>query len=113
MSIPNPLRIKILSTLILVFGSIISFAQCKNIDADIKIVKTVNDTNNSKSIVIDFKGSRSESFKVSLFTPDRKNILNSEKTEFNNLDNGKYLVVIVGKREEDHYCPKSINVTIN
>ena len=112
MSMPKPLRIKILMVVILACGAIKSFAQCKNIDADVKIVEAVNNIDGN-SILVDFKNSNSNAFKVSLFVPDKKNILNSDKTEFKNLNSGKYLVVIVGKRDEDNFCPKSINVTIN
>jgi len=113
MSTPNLLRIKILTILLLGFGTISSFAQCKTIDADAKVVKSINNTTEKPSIVIDFKSLNKETFKVSLFGPDKRNELNVEKSTFNNLAEGKYLIVIVGKREEDNYCPKSINVTIN
>lgn len=113
MSISKPLAIKILTSLLLGFGAVSSFAQCRKIDADAKVVRELNDTSGKQSITIDFKGANKETFKVSLFGPERKNEINVEKSTFNNLNEGKYIIVIVGKREEDNYCPKSINVTIN
>ena len=113
MTMPKSLIAKILIALIFVFGPILCFAQCKNIDAAAKVVKTPQDTNCNQSIIIEFKNGKKDLFSVSVFAPDRNNILNSDKTEFNNLSQGKYLIVIVGKREEDNYCPKSINTTIN
>ena len=109
MSMLDPLRIKILVTLILGFGFFTSFSQCKDIDVEAK----VSGGPNGQSIVLDFKDSKIDLFKISLFGPNKNNILNSEKTEFNNLSRGKYLIVIVAKRDGDQYCPKSINVTIN
>lgn len=109
MTMLEPVRTKILVTLILVCGFLTSFSQCKNIDADAKATAGLN----GNSIVVDIKNSRTDLFKISVFGPNKQNILNSEKSEFNNLSSGKYLVVIVGRREEDNYCPKSINVTIN
>src|SRR5687768_10635767 len=102
MSILDPLRFKILVTTFLCFGLISSFAQCKNIEAGARVAETSAGT----SIIIDFKNSRTDLFKISLFGPNKNNVLNSEKIEFNNLSSGKYLIVIVGKRDDDNYCPK-------
>jgi len=112
MSILNPVRLT-LATFFLTLGTVVSFAQCKNIDAEAKVVKKTTDTSEKQSIILDIKGFRSNAFQVSLFGPDKKNILNSEQTEFNNLATGKYVIVIVGRREDDKYCPKSLNVTID
>ena len=92
-----------------------AFAQCKKIDAEAKVAEVAGTSEESKtsSIVIDFKGRKSEDFTVSLFGPNRNNELNTEKSEFRNLSQGTYLIVIVGKRERDNYCPQSINITIN
>ena len=91
------------------------FAQCKKIDAEAKVVQVSGGSNESQTnaIVIDFKGRRSEDFTISLFGPNKKNELHTEKSEFLNLSKGRYLIVIVGKREGDNYCPQSINITIN
>ena len=91
------------------------FAQCKKIDAEAKVVEVAGPSVESKtsSILIDFKGRKSEDFTVSLFGPQKKNELNTDKSEFRNLSKGTYLIVIVGKRERDSYCPQSINITIN
>ena len=113
MSILNPRRLTLVTAFFLTLGTIISFAQCKEIVADAKVVKMSSDINSNKSIVVEIKGADPNSLRLSLFGPNRKNILDSDKTEFNNLVSGKYLIVIVGKREPDNYCPKSINVTIN
>ncbi len=88
------------------------FAQCKKIDAEAKVVQ-VSGESQTKSIVIDFKGRKSEDFTISLFGPNKNNELHTDKSEFLNLSKGSYLIVIVGKREGDNYCPQSINITIN
>jgi len=112
MSILNLVRLT-LATFFLTLGTLVSFGQCKNIDVEAKVIKKSTDTDGKQSIILDIKGLRANSFQVSLFAPDRNNILNAEQIEFNNLATGKYVIVIVGKREEDKYCPKSLNVTIN
>lgn len=112
MNILNPVRLA-LATFFLTLGTIVSFAQCKNIDAEAKVVKKTTDSSDKQSIILEIKGYRSNAFQVSLFAPDKNNILNADQIEFNNLATGKYVIVIVGKREDDHYCPKSLNVTIN
>jgi hypothetical protein len=91
------------------------FAQCKKIEAEARVVEVAGASVESKtsSIVIDFKGRRSEDFTVSLFGPKKNNELNTDKSEFRNLSKGAYLIVIVGKKEGDNYCPQSINITIN
>ena len=103
--------IKILAVLCLCFCSLGVFAQCKKIDAEAKVVQA--EGSNSRSITIEIKSGQPSQFTISLFGPGKKNELNVNKTEFHNLSPGKYMVVIVGKREEDNYCPKSINVTVN
>ena len=113
MSILNPRRLTFVAAFFLTLGTIFSFAQCKEIVADAKVVKTASDINSHKSILVEINGSNPNSFRINFFGPGRNNILDSDKTEFNNLVSGKYLIVIVGKREQDNYCPKSINVTIN
>ena len=113
MTIPSPLRSKIFATIFLALGTIASFAQCKEIDAVAKVVKGASDVGKNQSIQLEIKGSNLRNLEVRVFGPSRRNILRSNKTEFNNLASGKYLVVISAKREEDNYCPKSINVTIN
>lgn len=92
-----------------------AFAQCKKIEAEAKVVEVGGGPGESmtRSIIIDFKGRSSEDFTVSLFGPNRNNELHSTKSEFRNLSRGTYLIVIVGKREGDNYCPQSINITIN
>jgi len=92
-----------------------TFGQCKKIEAEANVAEITATSGDSKtsSIVIDFKGRKSEDFTVSLFGPNRNNELNTEKSEFRNLSRGTYLIVIVGKRERDNYCPQSINITIN
>jgi hypothetical protein len=103
--------IKILAVLCLCLCSLGVFGQCKNIDAEANVIPTQEST--SRAITIEFKNGQSNNFTVSLFGPDKKNELSANKTTFDNLAPGKYLIVIVGKREEDNYCPKSINVTVN
>jgi len=113
MSILSPRRLTLVAAFFLTLGTIFSFAQCKEIVAHANVVKAPSDLNSDKSIKVEIKGSNANSLRINLFGPNRKNILESDKTEFNNLVSGKYLIVIVGKREQDNYCPKSINVTIN
>jgi hypothetical protein len=113
MTMPSLLRFKLIAIIFLSLGTIISFAQCKQIDAVAKIVKDTDDIGKNQSIVLEIKGSNLQMLEVSLFGPNRHNILRTNKTEFNNLTSGKYLIVIAAKREKDNYCPKSINVTIN
>jgi hypothetical protein len=108
----SPLRFKFVATFMLSLVAFISFAQCKKIDVDVKVVKTSSDINSNRSIILEIKESN-KSFQVSLFGPDKNNILNSAQTEFKNLASGNYLIVVVSKRDDDNYCPKSLNVTIN
>lgn len=105
-------RLKILACLLFSFGIMNCIAQCKELDADAKIVKTVNESDKA-SIEVDLKSHNKGAFRLSLFGPHQKNELNVEKTTFDDLVKGKYLIVIVSKREEDNYCPKSITLTIN
>lgn len=89
------------------------FAQCKKIDAEVKIEPTSQADSQRKTITIDLKGLRKDNFTFSLFGPNKVNELHTEKTTFENLPKGKYLIVISAKREEYGYCPQSLNVTIN
>jgi hypothetical protein len=102
---------KILTVLGLSLCSLGVLGQCKNIDAEAKVTPAQEPT--SRAITIELKNARSSEFTISLFGPDKKNELNANKTTFDNLAPGKYLIVIVGRREEDNYCPKSINITVN
>lgn len=113
MRTPKLLGTKIITLLLFSLLSVGGFAQCRDINAEAKVTNSNESGADKPSITIDFKNVNKEPFKVSLFGPDRKNELNVEKSTFENLARGKYLIVIVGKREEDNYCPKSINVTIN
>src|SRR5690349_13950323 len=99
--------------IIMLIASASAMAQCRQIEAEAKVTKSPSGDGTS-TIVLEFKDNRGvDRFQVSLFGPNRKNQLNVEKTSFENLVTGKYLVVIVGKKEGDNYCPKSINVTVN
>jgi hypothetical protein len=115
MSISNSLAFTICALLLLTTFATTGFSQCKKIDATAKVVDETGDVNTAqgKSIVVDIKSSSKDKFEVSLFGPNRKNELHTDKTEFQNLSSGKYLIVIVGKKEEDNYCPQPINITIN
>ncbi|MEP6734596.1 MAG: hypothetical protein ABJA70_03695 [Chryseolinea sp.] len=114
MTTPVSSGTKIFVLLILLFGSIASFAQCKQIDVEAKVIKSENSIDAGSNIVITYRGaSSSPSFTVNLFGPNRKNELDVNKTTFENLEKGDYIIIIVGKREEDNYCPKSIKLTIN
>lgn len=112
MNVPRLFRLKILACLLFSFGVMNCNAQCKELAAEAKVVKAV-DGSDKASIEIDLKNHNSTNFKFSLFGPHQKNELNVEKTTFSNLVKGRYLIVIVSKREEDNYCPKSITITIN
>lgn len=109
----NPRISGLIIALLISVASISSLAQCRQIDADVSVLK--DDTNDGKSSVsIEYKNARDASdFQVSIFGPDKKNELNSNKTLFAGLPPGKYLIVIVAKKEGSNYCPKSINVTVN
>jgi hypothetical protein len=112
MTMPSPVRFTLIAIIFLSLGTIVSFAQCKEINAEAKVVKRGSDAGANQSISVEIKHSNS-SYELNLFGPHKNNILRSDKTEFNNLPSGKYLIVIVGKREEDNYCPKSITITVN
>jgi len=112
MNLPRLFRLKILACLLFSFGIMNCNAQCKELAAEAKVVKAA-DGSEKASIEIDLKDHNEANFKFSLFGPDQKNELNVEKTTFNDLAKGKYLIVIVSKKEDDNYCPKSITVTIN
>ena len=56
MSILNPRRLTLVTAFFLTLGTIISFAQCKEIVADAKVVKMASDINSNKSIVVEIKG---------------------------------------------------------
>ena len=103
----------LLVLMITIFYTSSLLAQCKYVEAEAKVLSSAE--NNGKStIVIEFKDKRNAgNFHINLFGPNRKNQLNTEKTTFENLESGKYLIVIVSKREGQGYCPTSINVTIN
>jgi len=97
---------------ITLFSTISALAQCRQIDVEAKVVKAEG-VNSKSGILIEYKDARSAGkFQVNVFGPNRNNQLNMEKTSFENLAPGKYLIVIVSKREGE-YCPKSIDVTIN
>lgn len=88
------------------------FGQCKTINVEAKITNTEGGLKNGK-IVLDLKNSRVDDFSISLFGSKTQNKLKVDKAEIDNLAKGSYLIVIVGRKEQDNYCPKSINVTIN
>jgi hypothetical protein len=99
--------------MITLIASVSAIAQCRQIEAEAKVIKS-SSGNGTSSIVLEYKDNRGvDKFQVNLFGPNRKNQLNVEKTSFENLEAGKYLIVIVAKKEGDNYCPKSINVTVN
>jgi hypothetical protein len=112
MNVPRLFRLGFFACLLFGFGSMNCHAQCKELAAEAKVVKAT-DGSDMASIEVDIKNQNSSHFKLSLFGPERKNELDVQKTTFTNLSKGKYLIVIVSKREDDNYCPKSITVTIN
>ncbi len=112
MNMPRLFRLGILACLFFSFGIMNCSAQCRELAAEAKVVKAPDGTDRA-SIEVDIKNQNSSNFKLSLFGPQRKNELDVHKTTFTNLEKGKYLIVIVSRREEDNYCPKSITVTIN
>ena len=87
-------------------------AQCKTIEAEVSTIDAKG-KNEKGSIAIDLKGTDVKKLTINLFGPGAKNQLGSQKTEFRNLEAGKYTVVIAGKKEEDNFCPFSKEVTIN
>jgi hypothetical protein len=98
---------------ITLFSAFSTLAQCKQVEAEAKVVKSGQNDGKS-TIVIEYKDQKSASkFHVNLFGPNRNNQLKSEKTSFENLVPGDYLIVIVSKKEGEGYCPTSINVTLN
>jgi hypothetical protein len=110
----NPVRLTIGAfILFLALGTMNSFGQCKEINAVATVIKTTNDTGKNQSIKVEFKDGNSQHLQLNFFGTSKNNILRTDKNEFNNLSTGKYLIVIVGKREEDNYCTKSINITID
>ena len=90
----------------------VGFAQCKKIVAETIVTHTQNGSSNGK-IVLEIKDSRKEDFSISLFGPRAQNKIKIDKTEIDRLSKGKYLIVVVGKREDDNYCPRSIEVIVN
>ncbi|MEJ1241732.1 hypothetical protein WBG78_26545 [Chryseolinea sp. T2] len=92
-------------------SSVSAIAQCKEIKAEAKVIKA----NEGKSTIqIEFKDNQSASrFQMNLFGPKRNNQLNTDKTTFEDLTAGEYLIVIVSKKEGDNYCSKSLKVTVN
>jgi hypothetical protein len=112
MNVPRLFRLGILACLLFSFGIMNGNAQCKELAAEAKVVKTT-DGSDLASIEVDLKNHNSANFKISLFGPERKNELDVQKTTFTNLVKGKYQIVIVSKREDDNYCPKTITITSN
>ena len=112
MNVPRLFRLRILACLLFSFGIMNCHAQCKELAAEAKVVKAT-DGSDRASIEVDLKNQNTSDFKFSLFGPERKNELDVQKTTFTDLVKGKYLIVIVSRREQDNYCPKSITVTIN
>lgn len=112
MTTPERMGFKVLASLVLMLAFIGAFgqSQCKQIEASAKVVTS----DKGKSIVVEFTDSKVEQrVLLSLFGPNEKRELNVSKTSFDNLFDGKFLIVVVGKTEEDNYCPKTISVTIN
>lgn len=104
-------KLLILSTLLFLVIEMGAIAQCKSLD----IVITVESVKPGEGggIVIDLNRTDVKKLSINVFGPFAKNQLESQKTEFRNLEKGKYTVVIAGKREEDNLCPFSKEVTIN
>lgn len=93
-------------------SSLFAVAQCRQIEAEAKVVASAAGKR-TPTLVIEYKdGINPKKFYVNLFGPDRQNQLNSEKTSFDELPPGKYLVVIVARSEADNYCPKSLEITV-
>jgi hypothetical protein len=107
-----------LSTLLVVSLFLIHFfclsstakAQCKSIEAEVSVSEQENGLG---VITVDLKGLDIKKLSVNLFGPKAKNQLGTQKTDFKELGKGKYLIVIVGKSEDDNYCQFTKEVTIN
>lgn len=106
------MRVSCLIVIAFLGSSSLAFGQCKTIEASATVTDTQGGAKNGK-IVLEIKNLAQSQFQISLFEPQGKRRINLEQKEFDNLPKGKYLIVIVGKKEEDNYCPKSIDVTIN
>jgi hypothetical protein len=98
--------------MLLIGSCVFAFGQCKTIDAEAKVTDTQGGAKNGK-IVLEIKTSRDNRFTINLFGPNGFRKIDLDTKEIENLTKGKYLIVIASKKEEDNYCPKSINVTIN
>jgi hypothetical protein len=101
-----------LAFIVVTSSCVFAFGQCKTIDAEAKVTDTQGGSKNGK-IVFEIKSLRGEGFTINVFGPNGFHKIGLEKKELENLTKGKYLIVIASKREEDNYCPKSIDVTIN
>lgn len=101
----------IINVIILLSLGHAAYSQCKPLDID---VSSTFDKSKSEGVIsIDLKTLDKKSIATSLFESGKNYQVNTQKTEFKNLKAGKYLVVVVWKKDEDNFCPFSKEIVIN
>lgn len=78
---------------------------------DVQVAKAYSESN-GWSIAIDLKGLKLNNLNINLIQPKGKKILDAKTLEFKNLERGEYIVIVIGRSEEDDYCPTYIKLSI-
>jgi hypothetical protein len=111
--LPKSLSNKYLTiVLILAFGIAKAQSGCKEIKATIEVFQ-VGQKSEKASVTIDFHGQPTISFIVSIIGPKTFFKKDIKETELNELQKGTYTLVFAGRHEEDNYCMKHLEFTIN
>ena len=97
---------------LLTFGIAKAQTDCKDIKATIEIFQAGQKAEKA-SVTIDFHGQSTSSFTVSIIGPKTFFKKDIKETEVKELHKGTYTLVFAGKREEDNYCMKHLEFTIN
>ena len=98
--------------LVLTFGIADAQSDCKDIKATIQVIEA-GQKSKEASLTIDFNGQASTSFTVSIIGPKSYFKRDVREKEVKELGKGTYTIVFVGKREEDNFCMKHLEFTIN
>lgn len=103
----------LVSTLLILFTSLeglnaLPKDTCDPIDVEVH----QKSTDPGATIEVDLKGQDVSRFSINLIMPKGRQILDAKTLMFNNLERGKYIVVVTSTDENDNYCPTYINVSI-
>lgn len=105
----NPL---VITLFLLAFVCVKGFGQCNEIQVKTKVTNTTEGQSNG-TIELEVSGNAGHDVSINLFGPRRNNRLDISGSIITDLEKGKYIVVVSGRKEGNNLCPVAINVIIN